>query len=298
MPAKTFREVLRSDQFIVTAEISPTKGTDTTKMIEHIELLREEVHALNATDNKSALMRYPAIGHSLLIKELGGEPVLNITCRDRNRLAIQADLLFAWSRGISTVLCLIGDSMEFGEDKQAKSVSDLDCMQLISLVQALNSGKDMAGGELTGGADFCIGVTATAHSKPVEIQEDKLQKKLAMHVDFLVTQAIYEVDSLKQLVAFIKKQDSRVKVIAGIMPLVSVAMGRYINSNIPGMFVPDRVLAEMAQAPRGQSVATGIKLAAKLLKHIKEEKICDGVHLVFPGREERILDVIEISGLG
>ncbi|HEX9896993.1 MAG TPA: methylenetetrahydrofolate reductase [Dehalococcoidales bacterium] len=297
MPAKPFREMLKGDQFLVTAETGATKGSDTTKMVEYIELLRDKVHALSATDNKSAVMRYPSLGHCLLIKELGGEPVLDVTCRDRNRLAIQADLLFAWSRGIGTVLCLTGDSIEVGEDKKAKAVSDLDCVQLIDLVHALNSGKDMTGSELNGGTDFCIGVTATTHDDRGESKATKLQEKLAVGVDFVIIQAVYAIDDLKRLVDFIRSCDTKVKVLAGIMPLVSVAMGRYMNSNMPGIFVPNYVLDEMAQAPKGKSLSTGIELAVKMIRKIREEKICDGVHIMFPGREERIRDVIELAEL-
>lgn len=297
MASKTFREILKTDGFIITAEASPIKGSDTTRMIEQVGLLRDKVHALGATDNKSSVVRYSSLGACLLIKELGGEPVLNVTCRDRNRLAIQSDLLFAWSRGIGNVLCLTGDAIEVGEDKQAKSVFDIDCVQLIHLVKTLNSGKDMTGNELDGGTDFCIGVTTTWCANPTESQEASLRKKLDMSVDFIMTQAVYEVDDIIKLMAFVRRYYGRVKVLAGIMPLVSVAMGKYINSNVPGISVPERVLTEMSQAPRGTAIGKGIELAAKMIGQIRDEKICDGVYIVFPGRDERISDVIEAAGL-
>lgn len=297
MTVKTLREALKTDGFIITAEAGTVKGSDTTRIIEQVGLLRDKVHALDATDNKSSVMRYSSLGTCLLIKELGGEPVLNVTCRDRNRLAIQADLLFAWSRGISNVLCLTGDAIEVGEDKHAKAVFDLDCVQLIQLVKTLNSGRDMIGNELEGGTDFCIGVTTTCRDGSPESQQAGIQKKLEARVDFMLTQAVYEIDGLKKLMNFVKKLDGKVKALAGIMPLVSVAMGKYMNSNVPGIFVPDSMLAEMAQAPRGASIAKGIELAAKMIKQIREEKICDGVHIMFPGREDRITDVIEAAGL-
>lgn len=297
MPAKRFHEMLKTDQFLITAETGVTKGSDTTRMVECIELLRNKVHAISATDNKSAVMRYPSLGTCLLIKELGGEPMLEITCRDRNRLAIQSDLLFAWSRGIGTVLCLTGDSIEFGEDKQATPVFDLDCDQLVNLVHTLNSGRDTAGAELNGGTYFCVGITTRAPDKFDASAEERLRQKLAPGVDFVIIQATYSLDHLKRLVTSIIKCDTKVKILAGIMPLVSVAMGRYMNSNMPGVFVPEQVLNEIALAPKGKSISTGIDLAAKMVKQIKEEKICDGVHIMFPGREERIAEVIELAGL-
>jgi len=143
--ARPFRETLKTKDFIVTAEAGPVKGSNTEKMVEHIELLKDKVDALNVTDNQSAVMRYPSLGTCLLVKEHGGEPILQITCRDRNRLAIQADLLFAYSRGINNVLCLTGDSVDVGDHREAKPVFDLDSVQLIHLVHTLNSGKDMVG---------------------------------------------------------------------------------------------------------------------------------------------------------
>ncbi len=296
MTVNTFRERLKSDSFVVTAEIGSVKGSDITTVIENIGLLRDKVDALNATDNKSSVMRFPSIGSCLSIKELGVEPVMDVTCRDRNRLAIQADLLFAWSRGISNVLCLTGDPIEFGDDNEAKAVFDLDCVQLIRLVHSLNYGKDMAGHELNGNTDFCIGVTATCGNNPLEDQP-KLQKKLEAGVDFIQTHAIYDIDDLKRLMSFIRKYDKKVKVLVGITPLVSVAMGKYMNSNMPGVFVPDRLLAEMAIAPKGRAIATGIEIAARMVRQMKKEGLCDGVHIMFIGHEERIPDVIEAAGL-
>jgi methylenetetrahydrofolate reductase (NADPH) len=297
MAVKTFREILETNHFIITAEVGATKGSDTTRMIENIELLRDKVHALNATDNKSSVMRFPSLGSCLLIKELGGEPILDISCRDRNRLAIQADLLFAWSRGISTVLCITGDAIELGDDRRAKSVFDLDCLQLIYLVHTLNASKDIVGNELSGGTDFCIGVTTTAGANTVESQLTRLQNKLEAGVDFIQTQGVYDIDDLKKLITFIRKLDDRVKILAGIVPLVSVAMGKYMNSNLPGVFVPDCLLAEMAQAPKGFAISKGVEIAARMVKQIQEEKICDGIHIMFVGHEERIPDVIEAAGL-
>ncbi|MDP2920286.1 MAG: methylenetetrahydrofolate reductase [Dehalococcoidia bacterium] len=297
MAAKAFRETLKTNDFIVTAEVGPTKGSDTTKIIEYIGSLRDKVHALNATDNKSSVMRFPSIGSCLLIKELGGEAVMDVTCRDRNRLAIQADLLFAWSRGIGNVLCITGDAMEYGDDRQAKPVFDIDCIQLIRLVQSLNSGKDMGGNELTGATNFCIGITTTPRANSDGTRQISLERKLEAGVDFILTQAVYDLEDIRKLMTSVRKLDRNVKVLAGIMPLVSVGMGRYMNSNMPGIFVPDSILTEMSRALAGKAILTGISIAARMINQIKEEKICDGVHIMFPGREERIHEVLEAAGL-
>src|SRR4030042_588310 len=145
MANSLFEEKLYSKEFLVTTEIGPPKGADTSEMVHHIDLLKDKVDAINVTDHQSSVMRFPSLGGCLLVKELGGEPILQVTCRDRNRLALQADLLFAYSRDVRNVLCLTGDSVDVGDHKEATQVFDLDSVQLIHLVHTMNSGKDMAG---------------------------------------------------------------------------------------------------------------------------------------------------------
>jgi len=293
----SFRETLKTKDFIVTAEAAPVKGSNMSKPIENIELLKDKVDALNVTDNQSSVMRYPSLGTCLLIKERGGEPVLQITCRDRNRLAIQGDLLFAWSRGIGNVLCLTGDSIDVGDHKEAKPVFDLDSVQLIHLVHTLNSGKDMAGNDLDGGIDFCIGTTATPSADPLEPQLVKVGKKLEAGVSFIQTQAVYELDELKRFVEFVRKKDAKVKVLAGIVPAIGAKMAEYMNENVPGIFVPQYIIDELAQAPKGKGVSKGIEIAARMIRQVKEEKICDGVHIMFIGREEKVPEILKSAGL-
>jgi 5,10-methylenetetrahydrofolate reductase len=293
----SFRETLKTKDFIVTAEAAPVKGSNMSKPIENIELLKDKVDALNVTDNQSSVMRYPSLGTCLLIKERGGEPVLQITCRDRNRLAIQGDLLFAWSRGIGNVLCLTGDSIDVGDHKEAKPVFDLDSVQLIHLVHTLNSGKDMAGNDLDGGIDFCIGTTATPSADPLEPQLVKVAKKLEAGVSFIQTQAVYDLDELKRFVEFVRKKDAKVKVLAGIVPAIGAKMAEYMNENVPGIFVPQYIIDELAQAPKGKGVSKGIEIAARMIRQVKEEKICDGVHIMFIGREEKVPEILKSAGL-
>ncbi len=295
--AKPFRETLKKKDFIVTAEAGPVKGSNVTNMIEHIELLKDKVDGLNVTDNQSAVMRYPSLGTCLLVKEHGGEPILQITCRDRNRLAIQADLLFAYSRGIDNVLCLTGDSVDVGDHKEAKPVFDLDSVQLIHLVHSLNSGKDMVGNELDGGVDYCIGASATPSADPIEPQLIKFDKKLDAGVDFVQTQAVYDLDELKRFMEHTRRMDGKVKILAGIVLLVGARMAMWMNDNVPGIFVPQHFIDEMAEAPKGKGVSRGIEIAGRLVRQIKKEKICDGVHIMAIGREERVPDILEAAGI-
>ena len=297
--ARPFRETLKTKDFIVTTEAGPGKGANTEKLVEHIELLKDKVDGLNVTDNQSAVMRYPSLGTCLLVKEHGGEPILQITCRDRNRLAIQADLLFAYSRGINNVLCLTGDAIDTGDHKEAKPVFDLDSVQLIHLVHTMNSGKDMAGNELEGGVDFCIGASATPSADPIEPQLMKFQKKLDAGVGFIQTQAVYDLDELKRFMGNFHKMDNidGVKILAGIVPIWGAKMARYMNENVPGIYVPQYLIDEIDQAPKGTKAAKGIEMAGRIIGQIKEEKICDGVHIMAIGREERVPAILEAAGI-
>jgi len=199
---ESFKQILKKDKFIITAEIGPVKGTNTREMVNNINFLKDRVDALNVTDNQSAVMRYSSVGGSLLIKEQGGEPIFQMTCRDRNRLSIQGDLLFAYSRGIENILCLTGDSLKMGDHPEAKPVYDIDSVQLIQLVHILNSGKDLSGNDLDGGVDFCIGASATPSADPIEPQLIKFEKKLKAGIDFVQTQAVYDLDELKRFVEY------------------------------------------------------------------------------------------------
>ena len=292
-----FREILKRKDFVVTAEVGPVKGSSVSKAIEHIELLKGKVDGLNVTDNQSSVMRYPSLGVCLLIKEHGGEPIFQMTCRDRNRLALQADLLFAYSRGVSNVLCLTGDSIDVGDHKEAKQVFDLDSVQLIHLVHTLNSGKDMAGNELDGAVDFCVGTTGTPSADPLEPQLIKLEKKVRAGVNFIQTQAVYEMDELKRFTEFVRSLDENVRVLAGVVPVIGAKMAAYMNENVPGVFIPQRIIDELGQAPKGTGVAKGIEIAARMIRQIREEKVCDGVHIMFIGREEKVPEILEAAGL-
>lgn len=295
--AKPFKETLATPDFIVTVEAAPQKGTNTQKAIEDIELLKDKVDALNVTDNQSSVMRYPSVGICLLIKEHGGEPILQVTCRDRNRLAIQADLLFASSRGINNVLCLTGDSIDVGDHNEAKPVFDLDSVQLIHLVHTLNSGQDMAGNELDGKTDFCVGTTATPSSDPIEPQLLKFKKKVQAGVSFVQTQAVYDLDELRRFMERARDMDGNIKIFAGIVPVVSARMGEFMNENVPGIFVTQDIIDELKSTPRKRGVKKGIEIAARLISQIKEERLCDGVHIMFIGREERVPEILESAGL-
>ncbi len=294
--AKPFREVLNSGKFVVTSEVAPPKGTNLEELLHHIDLLKNKVDALNVTDNQSSVMRFPSVGAAILIKERGGEPILQMTCRDRNRLALQADILFAYTRGIRNVLCLTGDSIPVGDHKEAKGVFDLDSVQLLNMIRIMESGKDLGGNDLDGVVEFCAGAIVTPEARPIEPQLIKFEKKIAAGAEFFQTQAVYDLDNLRRFMEFARRYDN-VKILAGIVLLASAGMARYMDKNVPGIFVPQDLIDELAGAEKGKALETGIQIAGRLIRTIKEEAICDGVHIMAIGREGVVPDILAAAGI-
>lgn len=292
----SIEEILDSGKFLVSGEIGPPKGPDIEEMKEHIELLKDKVHAMNITDNQSSVMRYPSLATALLIKEAGGEPNLQVTCRDRNRMAIEADLLFAYTRGIRSVLCLTGDSVPVGDHKDAKPVFDIESVQLINLIRTMEEGKDLGGNEMNAPVKFFKGAIVTPEAVPLEPQLIKFEKKVEAGAKWFQTQAIYDMDNFAK---FMKTaRDYPVKIQAGLVLLVSAGMARYMNGNVPGVFVPDDLIDEMASAEKGKAIDTGIKIMARQIKQIREEGLADGVHIMAIGKEgvvPRILEEAELD---
>jgi 5,10-methylenetetrahydrofolate reductase len=292
---RSFKEALDSGKFTVTSEIGPPKGTNLEELVHSIDLLKDKVDALNVTDNQSSVMRFPSLGGCLLIKERGGEPILQMTCRDRNRMALQADLLFAYSRGITNVLCLTGDSIPVGDHKEAKAVFDLDSVQLLKTVRTLESGKDLGGNALNGAPKFHAGAIVTPEARPIEPQLHKFGKKIAAGSEFFQTQAVYDLDRFKSFMQYARKY--KVKVMAGIVLLTSAKMATYMNQNVPGIFVPQPIIDEMAGAEKGKALQKGIEIAGRMIKTLKQESICDGVHIMAIGKEKVVPDILAVAGL-
>ncbi len=292
--ARPFKEALESGKFVVTAEIGPPKGTNIEKMLEHIDLLKDKVDALNVTDNQSSVMRLNSLVTCHLIKERGGEPILQMTCRDRNRLALQSDLISANVLGIRNVLCLTGDSITVGDHPQGKAVFDLDSVQLIQAVRSLEKGVDLGGNKLDGAVSFCVGAVVTPEADPIEPQLLKFEKKIKAGVDFIQTQAIYDLNNFRKFMEYARKFN--VKIMAGIVLLASVGMARYMNANVPGVFVPEELIAELKSAGKGKALEKGIEIAGRIIATLRDEKICDGVHIMAIGREELVPKILEAAG--
>lgn len=290
-----FSERLDSKEFVVTAEIAPPKGTDLHKMFHHIELLKDKVDGLNVTDHQSSVMRFPSLGGCLAIKERGGEPILQMTCRDRNQIALQADLLLAYSRGIENILCLTGDAVPVGDHKQARGVFELDSVQLLHAINGLEEGMDLGGNDLEGAVHFCKGAIVTPEADPLEPQLIKFEKKIEAGARFFQTQAIYDLDNFSKFMDHARQYP--VKILAGIVLLTSARMAMYMTDNVPGIFVPRNLIDELSSAPKGTAVQKGIEIAGRMIAAIKKDSICDGVHIMAINREEAVPDILEAAGI-
>jgi methylenetetrahydrofolate reductase (NADPH) len=290
-----FKKALQSGKFVVTSEVGPPKGTNLEKFRHHIELLKDKIDAMNVTDHQSSVMRYPSLGGALMVKEMGGEPILQMTCRDRNRLALQSDLLFAHSRGIHNVLCLTGDSVVLGDHKEAKEVFDLESSQLLATIRLMEKGKDLGGNSLDGSVSFCAGAIVTPEATPLEPQLIKFEKKVEAGAEFIQTQAVYDLDNFKSFMDYAAQFP--VKILAGIILLTSAAMARFMNKNVAGVRVPQELIDEMASAPKGRALEKGIEISGRMIRRVREERMCDGVHIMAIGREELVPEIMSAAGL-
>jgi 5,10-methylenetetrahydrofolate reductase len=300
MMKNTFKEKLEKGHFVITAEVGPPKGLDHSEMEKNIDMLVDKVDALNVTDNQSSVMRYPSIGGCLKILKSGGIPILQMTCRDRNRMALESDLLFASSIGVQNVLALTGDYVTVGDHPQAKPVFDIDSTQLIEVMNNLSHGRDSGNNELDGDPayypEFYPGAIVTPEANPIEPQMIKFEKKVRIGAKFFQTQAIYDLEKFKKFMDFAKKFE--VKILAGLVLLTGAGMAKYMNKNVPGIFVPQNLIDELTDAGKEKGLAKGIKIAGRMIAEIKEKKLADGVHIMAIGKEDIVPEILEAAGIG
>lgn len=291
----SFSDILNSGKFVVTAEIGPPKGTDIKEMLHHMQVLSGKIDAANITDNQSAVMRICSLAVCKLAMENGLEPVLQMTCRDRNRIGLQSDLLGASVLGIKNVLCMTGDHVSAGDHKQAKPVYDVESVQLLKIVDGLNNGRDMSGNDMKGATDFFQGAVVTPESNPIEPQLIKFEKKVTAGAKFFQTQAVYDMEGFKTFMDHAKKFP--VKILAGIVVLKSAGMANFMNKFVPGIKVPQVLIDELKAAGKEKALDTGMDIAARHIRQLKDEAICDGVHIMAIGMEDKVPEIMERAGL-
>jgi 5,10-methylenetetrahydrofolate reductase len=290
----SFKQAFASNKFLVTAEMGPGKGTDVEHLLKETDIIKHRVDAINVTDQQSSVMRLGSMAVSHLLVDRGIDAILQMTCRDRNRIALQSDLLSAWTLGIRNVLALTGDHPTLGDHPQAKPVFDLDSVSLLDVIERLNGGKDMSGNDLKGAPGFLAGAVVNPgadNDAAMDLQIMKMEQKIEAGAKFFQTQGVYDLDSFE---AFMKRVEPlKTKVLGGIILLKSVGMARFMNKNVAGVFVPEPLIQELKNA-QDKSLAS-IDIAVRLVKGMKD--LCDGVHIMALGWESKIPVILDAAGL-
>lgn len=288
-----FKQKLEQGQFVVTSEIGPPKGTDIKQSIEEAVLIKDRVDAINVTDLQSSVMRVGSLAICRLLIEKGIEPILQLTCRDRNRLALQSDLLSASVLGIKNVLLLTGDHPALGDHPEAKPVFDLDSVQLIQVAKALTEGKDMKGNELKGKPEFFMGAVVNPGADPLEPEIIKMEKKIDAGAQFFQTQAVYDIELYKRFLDKIKHLNT--KVLAGIVVLKSAAMAKFMNENVAGVYVPQNLIDEISKVSKEDRPKKSVEIAARIIKELKP--LSRGIHLMPLGWDKYVPSILDQAGL-
>jgi 5,10-methylenetetrahydrofolate reductase len=287
------KDVLEQGRFAVTIEYNPPKGTNIASVLDNAKQLVGRVHGVNVTDNTAAIVRAGSLPVCRLLYELGHDPVMQLTCRDRNRIAMQSDLLGAHMLGIRNILCLTGDYPTVGDHKDAKPVYDLDSVQVMQLVQGLNGGRDMAGNKLDGSTAFTIGAAVTPEADPLGPMLAKFEVKVKAGAQFFQTQAVYRPDQFASFMQAVRP--FKVKVLAGILVLRNAKMAEFMNANIPGVSVPQAMIDEL-RAAGDKSEDVGVDIAVRTIKAVRPH--CDGVHIMAIKATHRLGEILTKAELG
>jgi 5,10-methylenetetrahydrofolate reductase len=288
------QKAFESKKFAVTAEMAPPKGFDFTHPLTCSEALRGRVDAINVTDFQSSSQKASSLGLVIKLQQAGLEPVLQMTGRDRSRMAIQGDFLAAAAFGIENLLALTGDHTSVGDCKQSKPVFDLDSVGILQSAVQLMNGVDNGGNALQGPSPkYFLGATLTPEYSPIELHLIKMKKKIDAGAKFFQTQGVYGIEAFKRFMDLASKYDAYI--MAGIIPLKSAGAARYMNKNVPGINVPDETIARMKQAEK--PVEEGIQIAAETIRILQDEGLCHGVHIMAIGSEENVPAILDAAGL-
>ncbi len=293
-------KLLTSGQCAVTGELGPPKGADVSVIERKVNLLRGNVDAINVTDNQTAIVRMSSIAVSAILKQMGLEPTMQMVCRDRNRIALQSDVLGAVALGIGNILCLSGDHQTFGNQPEAMNVWDIDCMHLIHTVKGMrDEGKDMSGFELNVAPKMFIGAAENPFADPFEFRVLRLAKKVAAGAQFIQTQSVYDMQRFKEWMkmAHEKGLTEKVYIMAGVTPLKSARMAKYIATKVAGMRVPDALIKRMESAHKEKAAAEGIKICLETIQELRELKGLHGMHIMAIEWEEKVPEIVKATGL-
>ncbi len=299
-------KALENGKFGVTAEMAPPKGYDFSEQMEAAELLNGKVHGINVTDMQSASLKATSLGLCIKLKQAGCEPILQMTGRDRSRMAIMGDMLSAYSFGIDTMLALTGDHPTVGDCPNSKPVYDLDSVGILNMLSTMEvTGMDCGGNELTGTPKFYKGACVTPVYEPLFLQINKLRQKVDAGAKYIQTQGIFDLEQFKRFMDEVDKAGIKTHIMAGIIPLKAAGMAKYMNENVPGIAVPQHMIDRLAAAAaegkekgvKGLPMKLGMEMAAEMIAEIKAQKLCDGVHIMAIGAEKNVPTILEKAGI-
>lgn len=300
------QEKLAAGQFAITAEMAPPKGCDFTEQLEVAQLLKGKVDAVNVTDMQSACLKASSLGLCIKLQQAGIDAIVQMTGRDRNRMAIMGDVLSAAAFGINTVLALTGDHPTVGDCKESKPVYDLDSVGILKMLSQMEqTGTDCGGNALSSTPKLFKGAVVTPVYDPLPLQISKLKKKVAAGAQFIQTQGIFDMDSLKHFMQEVRAAGITVPIMAGIIPLKTAGMAKFMNANVPGIQVPDWMIERLtaaaeegkAKGVKGLPMQAGIDMAAEFIAQIKAEGVCEGVHIMAIGAEHNVPEILKRAGI-
>jgi methylenetetrahydrofolate reductase (NADPH) len=292
--------LLEAGKFVVTSECGPPRGSDPEVIRKKGELLKGVVDAVNVTDNQTSIVRMSSLSSCLILKDMGFDPIWQVVCRDRNRIAIQSDVLGAAALGINNILCLSGDHQSFGDHPKAKNVYDIDSIQLIHTVKTLrDDGKFLGGDEVKGKPSLFIGAAENPFGDPFEIRAMRLGKKVKVGCDFIQTQGIYNLEKFEKWMEMVRDRGLHEKcaILAGVIPLKSAGMANHMKKNVPGMDVPDSLIDRLKGVPKEKQGEEGIKICVEMIQQLKEIKGVRGVHIMAIEWEQKVAEIAKAAGL-
>ena len=298
-PSK-LEKVLAAGHYAVTSECGPPRGSDPAGIVEKAELIKNHVDAINITDNQTSVCRTCSLAVCIRLKTLGLEPVLQMVTRDRNRIALQSDILGAAHWDIHNILCLSGDHQSFGDCSQGQNVHDLDSMQLLQTVRLMcDDGKFLGGDEIKRPPQMFVGAAANPFADPFEIRVARLAKKVKAGAQFIQTQCIYNLDKFEEWMQGVRDRGlhEQTAIMAGLTPMKSVGMARYMKNRVPGMDVPDEVVKRLADTPKDKQAEEGIKMCIESIERLKECEGIRGFHIMAIEWEEKVPEIVEAAGL-
>lgn len=292
--------ILDNEFFAVTAECGPPRGADPEAIRKKAGLLKGCADAFNITDNQTSVVRMSSMAAAVILMQMGLEPIMQMVCRDRNRIAMQSDILGASALGVKNLLCLSGDHQKFGDHPTAKNVFDLDSIQLIQAVGRMGGeGKFIGGEEIKTPPQLFIGAAANPFADPFELRVGRLAKKVAAGADFIQTQCIFNLEKFEQWMRMVcdRGLDEKVYILAGVTPVKSLGMAKYMKSSVPGMDVPDEVISRIKDVPKEKRGEEGIAICVETIERVKQIKGIKGVHIMAIEWEEKVAEIAKQADL-